>query len=302
MASWQSHLLTTVFRVRRFFHPPAAMLDVPKARAETEALAANFKTRPEVICKPILVEGVPAEWITPPGSSTGRLILYFHGGSYNSGSINSHRSLVANIAASAKSRLLTIDYRLAPEHPFPMGLEDAIAAYRWLSQNEFPPEQIVVAGDSSGGGLALSLLLSLRETDEPLPAAAVCLSPWTDLACMGESWQTNAKRDIMLDGSLLKQSAELYLGETDPLNPLASPLYADLRGLPPLLIQVGSEENLLSDSTCFAERARDAGIDVRLEVWEGMQHEWHFASNILPEARTAIDHIGQFIESNKEGR
>lgn len=297
MASWQSYMLTTMFRARRFFHPLAAVLDVQAGRAETEALAANFKIRPEVICTPVLVEDLPAEWITPPGSSAERLLVYFHGGSYNSGSINSHRSLVANIAASAKSRALTIDYRLAPEHPFPMALEDALTAYRWLLNNQLSPDQIVVAGDSSGGGLTLSLLISLREANEPLPAMAVCLSPWTDLTCTGETWETNAKHDIMLDRGTLKQSAELYLGEADPRNPLASPLHADLRGLPPLLIQVGSEEILLSDSTCFAERARNAGVDVTLEVWEGMQHEWHFAAQVLPEARQAIDHIGRFIET-----
>jgi len=297
MPSWQSNLIKTIFRLRRIFNPPTGVLDVEKARAETEALASNFKTKVELVCTPVEINKVPAEWIVTPKASEDSVILYLHGGSYNSGSINSYRSLVANIADSAEARALIIDYRLAPENPFPAAVEDAIAAYRWLLENQFNPDQIVVAGDSCGGGLALSLLISLREANEPLPTAAVCLSPWTDLTCTGESWKTNAGNDIMLDPGAILESARLYLGELDPKTPLASPLFADLRHLPPILIQVGSDEFILSDSTRFAEEAQAAGVDVSLEVWEGMQHEWHFAANILPEGRQAIDRIGQFIRN-----
>lgn len=297
MPSWQFRLIKPIFQLRRLFNPPTGMLDVEKERAETEALAANFKTKIELTCIPVNANEVPAEWITTATAPADRVILYLHGGSYNSGSIASHRSLAANIVHAAKTRALIIGYRLAPEYRFPAAVEDAKAAYRWLLENQFSADHIIVAGDSCGGGLALSLLISLRDEERPLPAAAVCLSPWTNLACTGESWETNLTKDIMIDPGVLRKSAQLYLGESDPRTPLASPLYADLKGLPPILIQVGSEELLLSDATCFAEQAQAAGIKVTLQVWKGMQHEWHFAANILPEGRQAIEDIGQFIEA-----
>jgi acetyl esterase/lipase len=198
---------------------------------------------------------------------------------------------------AAKARALMVGYRLAPEHRFPAAVDDTRAAYQWLLENHFNPDHIIVAGDSCGGGLALSLLIRLREEAQPLPVAAVCLSPWTDLACTGESWETNRKKDIVLAPEALRKSAQLYLGESDPRTPLASPLYADLKGLPPILIQVGSHELLLSDATCFAEQAQAAGSPVTLQVWKDMQHEWHFAANLLPESRQAISQIGQFIEA-----
>jgi monoterpene epsilon-lactone hydrolase len=238
---------------------------------------------------------VPAEWIDTPATLSKRIVLYLHGGSYNSGSVNSHRSLAANIANSAQARALIIDYGLAPENPFPAAVDDAVIAYRWLLSNNITPDRIVVVGDSCGGGLALSLLISLREINEPLPAAVVCLSPWTDLTCTGDSWVTNAKKDVLLDPDFERKSAKLYLGDADPQTLLASPLYADLRALPPLLIQVGSDELLLSDATRLAERAKAAGVNVTLEVWKDMQHEWHFAASVLPEGKQAIARIGEFI-------
>jgi acetyl esterase/lipase len=273
------------------------MLDVERERAESEALAQNFRTKIKLTCIPVSANGVPAEWITTTATSTERVILYFHGGSFNSGSIMSHRSLAANIAHAAKARALIIDYRLAPEYPFPAAVEDAKTAYQWLLENHVNPNNIIVAGDSCGGGLALSLLIALRDEELPLPAAAVCLSPWMDLTCTGESWETNRRKDIMLDPGALRKSAQLYLGESDPRTPLASPLYGDLRRLSPILIQVGSSELLLSDAKCFAEQAQAAGTKVTLQVWKGMQHEWHFAANILPEAKQAIQQIGQFIQA-----
>jgi monoterpene epsilon-lactone hydrolase len=298
MPSWQFRIIKVIFRLRRFLNPPTGVLDVEKARAETEALAANFKTKLDLVCTPVDAHMVPAEWIATPETSAERVILYFHGGSYNSGSIKAFRPLVANIANAARARALIVDYRLAPEYPFPAAVEDANIAYRWLLDNGFSPDRIVIAGDSCGGGLALALLISLRDAGEVLPAAAVCLSPWTDLTFSGESWETNAKKDIMLDPGALRESAQVYLGESDPRTPLASPLYADLRDLPPILIQVGSDELILSDSTRLAERARAAGADVTLEVWEGMQHEWHFAADMLPEGRQAVERIGQFVQDH----
>ncbi len=296
MASWQFQIIKTIFRVRRLLNPPTGVLDVPKEREETEALAARFKTHLEHTFTPVDAGQVPGAWIQTPESIPENIILFLHGGGYNSGSIHSHRSLTANIAHAAKSRALIIDYRLAPEHPFPAAVQDARVAFDWLVENHIDPAQIIVAGDSCGGGMAISLMINLRNAGKPLPAAAVCLSPWTDLTCTGESWVTNRNKDIMLDAVSLKKAAQIYLGMTSSGIPLASPLYADLKGLPSILIQVGSDELILSDSTGLAERAKAAGVDVTLEVWEGMQHEWHFAAKFLPEARQAIDHIGQFMQ------
>ena len=298
MPSWQFHLIKTVFQLLRIFTHPAGVLDVEKNRQRTEALATFFKTNFELTCRQVDANRVPAEWIAIPKTSKEKVILYLHGGSYNCGSIKSHRSLAANIANSSKTSALIIDYRLAPENPFPAAVEDTITAYRWLLESQFSPKQIIVAGDSSGGGLALALLISLRDANEPLPVAAVCLSPWTDLTCTGESWETNAGKDMMLDPISTKEAARLYLGGADHRTPLASPLHADLKGLPPVLIQVGSDEAILSDATCLAKKAQAAGVDATLEVWEGMQHEWHFAANFLPEGRRAIDRIGRFAEDH----
>ena len=199
------------------------------------------------------------------------------------------------IALAAKARLLAIDYRLAPEHPFPAAVDDALSAYRWLLAQNISPRQITVAGDSAGGGLSLCLVLAAREAGLPLPAAAVGLSPWLDLTCSGESWKTNANVDFMLKLSPTLQSAKIYLRDADPRDPLASPLFADLKGFPPVLIQVGSNETILSESVQFDEKARSAGVDVTLQVWDGMQHEWQYAASWLPEGRDALKEIGTFL-------
>jgi len=293
--SWQAAVLKTIFRALVFFVPLGGELNIPRARAILEGYTKVFKSLGKADVTRLDADGVPAAWVVPSGLDTKRIVLYLHGGGYNAGSITSHLPLTSNIALAAKARVLAIDYRLAPERVFPAAVEDAVAAYQWLLMESIPARQIVVAGDSAGGGLTLSLLLSLREKGLPLPAAAVCLSPWTDLTCSGESWSTNAKVDFMLKKGSTLQAAKLYAGDADLRTPLASPLYADLAGLPPLLIQVGSEEVLLSDSTLFAEKARLAGVDVALENWKGMQHVWQYAASFLPEARQAVARIGEFI-------
>jgi acetyl esterase/lipase len=293
--SWQAVLLKTIFRTLVLFVPLGGELDIPKKRAVLEGYTKVFKPLGNPEATHLDADGVPAAWIIPSGLETKRTVLYLHGGGYNAGSISSHLPLTSNIALAAKARVLAIDYRLAPEHAFPAAVEDALSAYQWLLKESIPAHQIVVAGDSAGGGLTLSLLLSLRGKGLPLPAAAVCLSPWTDLTCSGESWTTNAKIDFMLEKTSTVKAAKLYLGDADPRSPLASPLFADPAGLPPLLIQVGSEEVLLSDSTLFAEKARLAGVDVTLETWKGMQHVWQYTASMLPEARQAVNRIGEFI-------
>jgi len=294
MASWQSSVLKILFRLRDLL-PLRRQLDVQEERAAFEALAATFESLIAVECTGVAADGVPAQWIAPPGIPTDRTILYLHGGGYHAGSSHTHCALISSIAHAAGARALALDYRLAPEHPFPAAVEDALAAYRWLLGKGIPPERMAVAGDSAGGGLSLSLLVAARDAGEPMPATAVCLSPWTDLAGTGESWTANLGADLVIQRDKLLTSAEWYLGDADPRTPLASPLYADLRGLPPLLIQVGSDEILLSDAVGVAERAKVAGVTVDLEVWEGMQHVWQFSAKLLPEAGQAIERIGAFL-------
>jgi dienelactone hydrolase len=192
--------------------------------------------------------------------------------------------------------VLNVAYRLAPEHPHPAAVEDAVAAVRWVYAQGFAPARVAIAGDSAGGGLTLATLLALRDAGDALPAAAVCISPWTDLAATGESLRTKASVDPMVTEGPLREMARAYLGGKDARTPLASPLYADLRGLPPLLVQVGDAELLLDDATRLASRARDAGVDVTLEVWEEMFHVWHAFAEILPEAQRACERIAAWLE------
>jgi epsilon-lactone hydrolase len=262
-----------------------------RARMEQirERVAADVK------CEPVSADGVPAEWIVPPGAEPHRVLLYLHGGGYVIGSINSHRAMIARIARASRARAIAIDYRLAPEHPFPAAVEDATRAYRWLLAQGNAARNMVIAGDSAGGGLTLAVLATLRTAGDPMPAAAVTISPWTDLEGTGDSMRSNAGRDQTVAVEDLGEMARMYLGTSDPKNPLASPLYADFRGFPPLLIQVGAAEGLLDDSTRVAKRAKAAGVEVQLEIWEDMVHVWQIYAKLLPAGQEAIDKIGKFI-------
>jgi acetyl esterase/lipase len=295
MVSLQTRMLEAFLLLKRRFSDSSGKLDVATERADVESLARMFKPLGALRCEPVTADGVPAEWIGAPGGPARPVILFLHGGSFNSGSIVSHRTLAGNVALAAGARALLIDYRLAPEHPFPAQIDDSLKAYNWLRAQGIPERQIVVAGDSAGGTLALALLVLLRDQRQPLPAAAVCLSPAPDLTFTSPSWTFNRTKDLMLDPRKEHTSVDLYLVGTDRRAPLASPTFADLHDLPPVLIQVGSHELLLSDAEGFAGRARAAGVDVTLEVWPGMQHEWQFAASFLPEGRRAIARVGEFI-------
>ena len=296
MASIQARVLDTFLALKKRFSDNSGKLDVAFERADLESLAAMFKPLGRITCEPVDVNGIPAEWIIPPDEKTGNAILFIHGGSFNAGSIASHRTLAGNIAIASKTRALLIDYRLAPEHPFPAAIEDSVKAYEWILAQGIAAHQIIAAGDSAGGALVLNLLIKLRDDNKPLPAAGVCLSPVPDLTFSGASWKYNKKKELLLDERKERKSVEIYLKDVDPRSPSASPYFADLRGLPPLLIQIGSYEILLSDSELFAEKAKSAGVDVTLEVWPEMQHVWQFAAKILPEGRQAILRIGEFME------
>ncbi len=238
--------------------------------------------------------GVAGERLIPPATSGDRQILFLHGGGFVSGSPRLYRNLTWRLAAAAGAGLLCLDYRLAPEHPFPAALEDARAGYRFLLAEGADPRRIIVIGDSAGGGLAFSLLLRLRDEGARLPAAAVALSPWTDLALTGESLRRNAAADPMIDADRVPPLADHYLAGADPRTPYASPLYGDLSGLPPALIQVGSDEVLYDDAVRLAARLRAASCRVELEIWPRMPHVWHAFAPLMPEARRAIARIGAF--------
>ena len=272
---------------------------VHEMRASMEAMTASAPPPEAATCEPTDAGGVPAEWVTADeAASSDRAIVYLHGGGYCLGSLNSHRNLAANLSRAARARILNVDYRLAPEHPFPAAVEDATAAYRWLLSTGVDPARVVIAGDSAGGGLTVATLVALRDAGDPLPAAAVCLSPWVDMEGIGESMKTKAEADPIIQAEGLLKLAKAYLGDADPRTPLAAPLYADLSGLPPLLIQVGTAEVLLDDATRLAERARAAGVDVTLEPWEDMIHIWQFFAAMLPEGQQAIDRIGEFMRAH----
>jgi epsilon-lactone hydrolase len=296
MLSWQVRVLEIYFRLQHAFAHKG--VDVHKERVELDKLGAMFKLPKGVKSVKERAGSVPAEWLIPPVVSDGRVVLYLHGGSYICGSPDSHRSLAANIAIASKARALVIDYRLAPEHPHPAAVEDAVAAYKWLINGHTDPQHLAIAGDSAGGGLSVALLLSLRDRNIPLPAACVCLSPWTDLAFTGDTWKSKAKADLIIYDYKELAFAKMYLGGLDPKTPLASPLYADLKGLPPLLVQVGTDEVLLADSTRLVERAKQAGVNAVIDEWEKMQHVWQFAASFIPEGRRAIERIGEFIDRN----
>lgn len=272
--------------------PQPERVDVAKMRAMQDRVGGKF---PEgVVGTPVDAGGVPAEWVDPAGGATDRAVLYLHGGGYVAGSIDSHRNLTGHLAQAMGCRVLALDYRLAPEHPHPAPVEDAVAAYRWLLDQGFTPDHLMVAGDSAGGGLAVGALVALRDAGVALPAVAVPISPLVDLEGTGESMTTRADADPMVSKALLEQMVAMFIGEGDRRDPLAAPLHADLSGLPPLLIHVGDAEVLLDDATRLAAKAEAAGVDVTLEVWPEMVHVWHASAGYVPESDRAIARIAEF--------
>jgi acetyl esterase/lipase len=247
------------------------------------------------------LDGIKAVTVTTPETSGGRHVLYLHGGGHVSGSPGLYRDFIWRIASATHSRVTILRHRLAPEHPFPAALDDAVSAYRALLAEGVDPRQMAMMGDSAGGGLVLGTLLKLRDQGIALPAAAVALSPWTDLALTGQSLRFNADLDPMIRTEEAPALVSHYLAGADPRTPYASPLYGDHTGLPPTLIQVGSEEVLLDDSVRMAERMRAAGCEVELQVWPRLPHVWQVWARLMPEAREAIAHIGTFVRGRMQG-
>jgi acetyl esterase/lipase len=255
--------------------------------------------------RPLRVEDVPCEWLLAPGADPDRRLLYIHGGGWTSGGLESHRPLSARLSAATGCAVLAVDYRLAPENPYPAGLDDCLTSYDWLRQNgpsgAAPAQSVFVSGDSAGGNLTLALLLALKERGQPLPNAAIPISPATDFLATGESYRTRADQDpiLTMGPEGIRLLAEVYLqGNGKPEDPLVSPLYGDFAGLPPLLFHVGDAEILLDDSQMAAEKARAAGVDVTLSVWPEMPHVWHAFAPFLPEATDAIAEIGAFVRKH----
>ncbi|MGH7058827.1 MAG: alpha/beta hydrolase [Stellaceae bacterium] len=266
-------------------------------RQRLDALCARYTLPADVRVEAILANGVAAEWTATPGADPAWVILYLHGGGYVSGSLASHRHVVAQAGRESRARTLALGYRLAPEHPFPAALDDALAGYRYLLAQGIEPRHVAIAGDSAGGGLAIATLVSLRDRGETLPACAWCISPWVDLEMLGSSMAAKAEADPLIQKAYLSELAASYLAGADPRSPLAAPIHADLRGLPPLSIQVGSAETLLDDAVRLAGRAGAAGVMARLEIWPDMIHAWHLFYQELAAGRRALAQAGEFIRA-----
>jgi acetyl esterase/lipase len=297
--SWQSVALT--WALRRWIKPNSRRdQSIEAARALTAKVPFGAKLAPGWRIRADHGPGLNGEWIEPMApdhQAQRRCILYFHGGAYCTMSPRTHRAITSRLAIWSDARVFALEYRLAPEHPFPAALDDALVAYRALLAADIQPAHIVVAGDSAGGGLALALLLAARAAGDPLPAAAVLFSPWTDLAATGRSIIDNDAADALLFGSWVAPIARHYLGDTPATNPLVSPVYADLTGLPPLLIQVSDTEVLLDDSRRVIANATRAGVTATLQVWPRLPHGWQIFAPILPEARTALHDAAAFIRA-----
>ena len=273
--------------------PAIGGASIEEQRAAMEAMLSGLELPENVTVNEVRVGDMMADWVAMPNSANSRVVLYLHGGGYVMGSRRTHRELASRIAREAAARVLVLEYRLAPEHPFPAAVDDATAGYRWLRKQGISASSIAIAGDSAGGGLTLATLLALRDAGEALPACAVCMSPWADLEGTGASAQPGGADDPMIPVAALRDMGKIYAGDS-LRNPLAAPLYGNFKGLPPLLIQVGTREVLLDDSTRVADKARAAGVTVRLEVEEGAPHVWQ-ATPHLPEAIDAVKRIGVFV-------
>ena len=271
--------------------------EVAQRRRDIDARGLAFKLPSDVSVEKVSAGGVPSEWTSTPGANRGSVVLYLHGGGYVIGSLDSHRHVVAEVGRACAARTLAIDYRMAPEHPFPAAVHDALAAYRFLLHNDIKPGRICIAGDSAGGGLVVAAMLAIRDARLPQPACGWCISPWVDMESTGASMQDNASRDPSVQKAGILDMAGLYLAGADPRSPLASPIYGDLRGLPPLLIQVGSVETLLDDSLMLARVAGLADVHVELQIWPEMIHVWHQWHPQLAAGRRAIASGGAFVRN-----
>ena len=293
-----AQLETVIAEVVATFSSWGPQTTLPEMRTGWDDIFANVQYTVGAKAEKVDAGGVRAEWITAPGAAADRAILYLHGGGYVLGSINSHRDMCERLSRAAQARVLALDYRLAPEHPFPAAVDDARAAYLWLLKQGIKPKRIAVAGDSAGGGLTFATLLALKKHGDPMPACATPLSPWVDLEGTGESMVSKDSVDPMVHKPMIQQMGTTYVQNGDLHNPLAAPLYGDLAGLPPLLIQVGERETLIDDAKRMADKAKKAGVSCTLEVWPGQIHVWQIFASKLDEGEQAIQRLGGFIREH----
>jgi acetyl esterase/lipase len=306
MPSFQSRLFVFLLKYRhllRFQKKRTTKVDdrtsLEALRAEVERGADFFGKLPEgFTLEPVRIGELDAEWMRPKDGPKDKVFLYFHGGGLVVGSIRAHRGIVAKFVNECDISALLFDYGLAPENPYPAGLNDSVAAYKYLLEQGIKPSGIAFMGDSGGGNLVFSSMLALKQQGLPLPAAAVALSPWTDLTNSGESWQFNAVKDTLCWKEAQSTFSRYYAGSNDPKDPLISPLFGDLSGLPPMLIYAGGDETLLSDSTRLAEKAKAAGVDVTLHIGEGLFHCYPACAPMFPEANAAMNEIAGFINKH----
>ena len=290
-----------IARLREIIAARPRATEIAQMRLDADARSKVFGLAADVTVQPVDANGVRAEWTSTPDADPSAAILYLHGGGYVICSLDSHRHLMAEVGRASGTRTLAIDYRLAPEHPFPAAVEDTVAAYRYLLDSGLKPNQIALAGDSAGGGLVVGSLLAIREAGLPLPACGWCISPWVDMEALGKSFTDRAAADPTVQKATIQMMAGLYLGGADPRHPHAAPLYGDLREFPPLLIQVGAAETLLDDSVALARKAGAADVIVDLQIWPEMIHIWHIYFPMLAAARRAISAGGSFVRNAIRG-
>lgn len=283
------------FLTRQLFRGIDADADIPSLRSRWEKIAARSRSINGIRIKYVEIAGVECEWLVPRQCADAPVILYLHGGAYVSGSARTHRTMVSYLARASGMRAVMPNYRLAPEDPFPAGLEDCVAVYRQLLADGLSPSEIVIAGDSAGGGMTMATLLTLRDASDPMPAAAVLISPWLDLTGSGESAQTRNDHDPLFRVEEMPKAAAHYAPPELHRSPLVSPVFADVHNLPPLLIHVGDHEILLSDSTRITEKVIEAGGSVHLKVWPEMWHVFHYFVRRMPEANRALDDMGRWL-------
>jgi epsilon-lactone hydrolase len=275
--------------------------EIAQMRRDIDQRGKDFGLAADVTVQTVDAHGVRAEWTSTPNADRSSAILYLHGGGYVIGSLDSHRHVAAEVGRASGTRTLAVDYRLAPEHPFPAPVEDTLAAYRYLLESDIQPKHIALAGDSAGGGLVVGALLAIREAGLPLPGCGWCISPWVDMEALGASYIDRAATDPTVQKATIELMAQRYLGGADPRHPHVAPIYGDLHGLPPLLIQVGAVETLLDDSLSLARKAGIADVPVDLQIWPEMIHVWHLYFPLLSAGRRAIAAGGSFVRKTLRG-
>ncbi|WP_431284618.1 alpha/beta hydrolase [Humitalea sp. 24SJ18S-53] len=288
---------TEIDAIRALLAASPRAADMAERRARLDGFGARYPTAADIRVQPVVANGVAAEWTTAPGADPSRVLMFLHGGGYVSGSIASHRHMVAEAGRQAGARTLALGYRLAPEHPFPAALEDALDGYRFLLSQGFAARNIALCGESAGGGLAVATMVSLRDGGAPLPGCAWLSSPWVDLQMLGASMDSKAAIDPLISRAYLQDLARAYLDGTDPWAPLVSPLHADLRGLPPLLIQTGTAETLMDDAIRLAGVAAAADVRVSLQAWPDMIHAWTLFYQDVAAGRRALAEVGAFVRA-----